>query len=293
MDNIDANNNLHPPACTCQDCVQARLGRLKRLESSNPRFRNNNTKNKVFAPAKLNRQLQNKEVEVKRRPSLKKLSLNLLVIVCLTVAVWIGYRLFYLHKFPAVIGSILFIADIIILIWSIVLLRTIQYKTKAPGFLATIASVLAVFLVLAFAGVEPVSAAKDNVVTWIGMQTASITKTINSSQPAKRNTPTTGLSLSSDYSKTYPAYEQDLGGGLKLYSKVPIPPPIKVWNYEVKWTTRTVYVVKATKKVDGVTITGFWEVDGDRWVFRNSELFLSYKNFGNIQVSNAPAYEIR
>lgn len=229
---------------------------------------------------------------MKWRTGLKKLSLNLLVVVSLIVAVWIGYQLFYLHKLPAVIGSILFIADSIILIWSIVLIRTAQYRKKAPGFRVTVASVLAVILVLAFAGVEPVSAAKDKIANWIGTQTASITKTINS-QPARPNTPTTGLNLSSDYSKTYPAYEQDLGGGVTLYSKIPIPPPIKVWNYEVEWGTRPVYVVKVTKKADGVIITGWWEIHGDKWVFNNDEMFLSYENFGNIRVTNAPAYEIR
>jgi len=110
------------------------------------------------------------------------------------------------------------------------------------------------------------------------------------SNPDKNDT---GLNLSSDYSKTYPAYEQDLGGGLKLYSKIPIPPPIKVWNYEVKTSSRVYYVVKVKETQEGVTMIGWWETEGDRWKFHNDEIFFEYKYFGNIQVSKAPTYEIR
>ncbi len=110
------------------------------------------------------------------------------------------------------------------------------------------------------------------------------------SNPDKNDT---GLNLSSDYSKTYPAYEQDLGDGLKLYSKIPIPPPIKVWNYEVKTFSRVMYAVKVKESQDGVTMTGWWETDGDRWKFHNDEIFLPYKTFGKISVSKAPTYEIR
>lgn len=110
------------------------------------------------------------------------------------------------------------------------------------------------------------------------------------SNPDKNDT---GLKLSSEYSKTYPAYEQDLGGGLKLYSKVPIPPPIKVWNYEIKTTSRIYYAVKVKETSEGVSMTGFWATEGDKWKFNNDEIFMSYKAYGKIEVSKAPAYEIR
>lgn len=154
-------------------------------------------------------------------------------------------------------------------------------------FLAIIAMLLLATTV-AYAGVEPLASAKDKVIDWVNTEAHMVSK-------AKAGTamPTTGLKLSSEYSKTYPAYEQDLGGGLKLYSKIPIPPPIKVWNYEVKTSSRVYYAVNVKQTSEGTTMIGFWATEGNNWKFNNTEMFMSNKSFGTVQVSRAPAYEIR
>lgn len=103
----------------------------------------------------------------------------------------------------------------------------------------------------------------------------------------------TGLDLTSDYSRTYPSYEQDLGGGLTLHTSTPIPPPITVWNYKVESGGGIVYAVRVQEASDGVTITGYWEVDGDVWQFRDFEIFWDYQVFGDIRISRAPASEMR
>jgi len=53
MDNREANNNPHPPACTCRDCVENRLKRQEKQTSFDPRFHSDSTVDKVFAPSHL------------------------------------------------------------------------------------------------------------------------------------------------------------------------------------------------------------------------------------------------
>ncbi len=190
MNNREANNNPHPPSCNCQNCVQARLERFKKEGPALLGFRSRII-DKVTPSARLNQQVRRKGVNGKSRTGLKKLSLNLIVIVCLIAAVWIGYRLFYLHALPPIIGSILFIADSVITIWCIAILRSAKYRNKRPGFLLTVASLLAILLVFAFAGVEPISAAKDKMTSWMGIQTINKTES-----KVSANTPTSKTSNS-------------------------------------------------------------------------------------------------
>ncbi len=216
-----------------------------------------------------------------------KFLLAFLIFICSASGLYSTYLLFK-DKIEPITGVILVSVCILVFIWSLSLLK--KHRLNGSNiFWVFVITILLLGTTVAYAGVEPMSSAKDKVINWLGTETSKITE-----PKASTTTPKTGLNLSSDYSKTYPAYEQDLGGGVTLYSKVPIPPPIKVWNYEVKWNTGVVYVVKITKKVDGITIIGYWEVNGGKWVFHNSELFMNYKSFDNsIQVSNAPTYEIR
>ncbi len=149
--------------------------------------------------------------------------------------------------------------------------------------------VIIVFLLsatLAYAGVEPISSTKDNIVRWLETTTSEILEPDTA-------TSATGLNLSSEYSKTYLAYEQDLGGGLKLYSKVALPPPNTVCNYKVKWSTGVCYAVKVEKTSEGVTMIGYWEVKGAEWNFHNAEFYLEYKIFGRVDVSRVADYQIR
>jgi len=218
---------------------------------------------------------------------MKKFLLTILIFICSVSGIYSAYLLFN-HGIEPIVGAILISVCVVVFIWCLSLLK----KHRLGGsniFWVFIITILLLGTSVAYAGVEPMAGAKDKVSNWLDTQTSKIAAPKDSV-----TTPKTGLNLSSEYSNTYPAYEQDLGGGLKLYSKIPIPPPIKVWNYKVEWDTGVCYAVKVTKKVDGITVIGFWEVRGDKWVFHNSELFMNYKAFDNsIKVSNAPTYEIR
>jgi len=99
--------------------------------------------------------------------SLGKLLLDLLVIACLVIAGWIGYRLFVLHELTPVTGSIALIADIGVLIWGISALRSSRYIWKAPSFKFVFFSLLGIVLILAFAGIQPLASYKDKVLLLI------------------------------------------------------------------------------------------------------------------------------
>ncbi len=98
------------------------------------------------------------------RFSIRKLFQNLLVIGCLVVAGWVGYQLFVPHSLDPVIGSIIFIVDIGVLIWNVVVLRGYYYKGKHPSFKLVLLLLLVVVLILAFVGIEPLSSYKDSIV---------------------------------------------------------------------------------------------------------------------------------
>jgi len=94
----------------------------------------------------------------------RKAFLIFLLIACVAAAVWAGYLLFTNRTAP-VIGTIIFVVDIGVLIWNISVLRKWRVRTGTVVAIAVIIAVLAA-TTAAFAGVEPFSSAKANVVAW-------------------------------------------------------------------------------------------------------------------------------
>ena len=117
--------------------------------------------------------------------SMKKTFLVLLVIACLAATMYTGYLLFTRQTNPTV-GTIILLANIGVLIWNISVLR--KYRVGV----GTIISILVVIALLgatisAFAGVEPFSDAKAEVVAWFqkaGSQTPEFNLPPASEYPA-------------------------------------------------------------------------------------------------------------
>jgi hypothetical protein len=181
MDDREAKYLGHPPSCTCDDCTKKRLKRWKQERASKSGYKRKNM------------------TKLLRGFSFKKLFLDLLVIVCLVVAVWTAYRLFYLHKLTPIFGSIVFIVDIIVLIWSIYVLRNRNYIAKKPGFFLVFFSVLAIFLVLAFAGVQPIAGYKDTVASTVKSTvqniSAHLSKSTAPNETKSTSTPTQTVTI--------------------------------------------------------------------------------------------------
>jgi len=109
-----------------------------------------------------------------------KLFLGLLVIAGFVDIIHRGYILFT-HQTSLVMGAILFLAEVGFWIWLVTVLRRPKYRHSKPSFKLTFVSVLAIVLVCAFAGIEPLSTYKDNVLN-------KITTTLNSNTSTPNNT---------------------------------------------------------------------------------------------------------
>jgi len=104
-------------------------------------------------------------------------------------------------------------------------------------------------------------------------------------------TPIPTIDITEDYLKFYPAYQKDLGDGQILYSKIPLPPPIKVWNYEIQYDDTYYCAVIIEETTTAVSMTGYWEVVGEVWKFRNTTITLDKKQ-SDINITAAPLTEI-
>jgi ribosomal protein L37AE/L43A len=87
-----------------------------------------------------------------------------LLIACILAAVYTSYLLFT-HRTDPVIGTIIFVADIGVLIWNISVLRKWRVGTRTVVAIAVIIAVLGA-TTGAFAGIKPFSTAKNEIVTW-------------------------------------------------------------------------------------------------------------------------------
>ncbi len=92
----------------------------------------------------------------------------MLVLVCFAVAGISGYRLFYEHSVDTVWGITVFLVSIGVLIWNVSLSQSSKLSYKRPSFKLFFVCCLCIFLVLAFAGVQPLAGYKDAVVDKVG-----------------------------------------------------------------------------------------------------------------------------
>lgn len=137
----------HPPNCTCADCVNRRL-RQTRGRPIVERYK------------------------VKKRFSLRKLLLNILVLVCIAVPIWTAYQMFGSHSLSLTYGGIILAVDIGVLIWNITVLR--HYRYSAPNFWLTTLVIVGCLVILSFAGVQPFEGYKDSAVDWASIRVNGI-----------------------------------------------------------------------------------------------------------------------
>jgi hypothetical protein len=118
---------------------------------------------------------------------LYRLLLNLSILSLLWLSVWSGIRLFS-HQFPGdpLAGSLVFLAELVAFVW---IWRVVSNNSwRWPSMRLTLFSLTVLFIVLAFAGVEPMSTYKDRSLTYV----ASLIETSSSSiMQVQQPTPTT------------------------------------------------------------------------------------------------------
>lgn len=89
--------------------------------------------------------------------------LCLLVVVGFVDIIYRGYILFT-HQINPVIGTILFLVEVGLWIWIVVVLRMPKYQHSKPSFWLVFGAVLGVILICAFAGIQPLATYKDNII---------------------------------------------------------------------------------------------------------------------------------
>jgi len=107
--------------------------------------------------------------------SVRKLFLNLLVIISLVVVARTGYLLFTHQSAAVEKDTIIFLAEFGFWIWIISILRSYRYRRRKPSFRLVFFSVLGIALVCAFAGVEPLASYKDRTISFVGLTWHSVT----------------------------------------------------------------------------------------------------------------------
>ena len=236
----------HPAYCTCSDCTQRRhkASRDASLTSICPickkksLFYNRNTgqyeclnldcKATGRTPAETKRaklaplrpiSTVPPQVTQKRAPRrtrmyiplrIRKLFLNLLVITGLGLAAWTGYLVFT-HQTTPIKGTIIFLAMVGFLIWVISAVRSRKYRYTKPSFKLVFWTLVGIFLVCAFAGIEPMSSTKDRVVSLIEQGWKTVTTSAQSPTPTPvEPTPTTAPPLNPSPTPTSPPAELSL-----------------------------------------------------------------------------------
>src|SRR4030042_188618 len=85
-----------------------------------------------------------------------KLFLSLLVMAGFVDIIYRGYILFT-HQISPVLGTILFLVEVGVWIWLVIVLRMPKYRYSKPRFWIVFGAVLGIILVCAFAGIQPLS----------------------------------------------------------------------------------------------------------------------------------------
>jgi len=95
-----------------------------------------------------------------------RLILNLYILFILGLLIYTGIKLFTAQFLSSqLIGSLIFIAEIVLFIW---LWRVVSKNSwRIPSMKLTALSLIVLFLILAFANVQPLGAYKDNVISSI------------------------------------------------------------------------------------------------------------------------------
>jgi len=132
----------HPSSCTCDECT---LRRLKALR------------------AEREKELTSHH----RRPlGIQKLFLSLLVIAGLVDIIRRGYILLTQQTNP-MLDTIICLVEVGLWFWVLYILRGRKYRHRQPKFKIVFVAVIAISLVLAFAGLEPLTSYKYKAFTLI------------------------------------------------------------------------------------------------------------------------------
>jgi len=117
---------------------------------------------------------------------IRKLLLNLLVIVGSGLIVWTAYLLFT-HQTGATSGTLVLLLEVGFLIWIISVLRSRKYKRIKPSFKLVFFSFLGIVLIGAFVGFEPLATYKDISSGFVTTGISKVTQFFKETGPAQED----------------------------------------------------------------------------------------------------------
>jgi len=138
---------------------------------------------------------------------LYRLFLNLSMLCLLGLTIWTGIKLFSQQYFSSpLVGSLVFLAELAFFIW---MLRTVSKNSwRWPSMKLTVFVLSVVFIILAFAGVKPLSTYKDTIVGGI----SNIFSSLNDEESSTSENINQGDDVPSSVSLTYDSYiNEDIG----------------------------------------------------------------------------------
>jgi len=157
----------HPPTCTCKECTDRRLARLTGRSSDKGRGKTPRRTKPISVhsniPPFFSQTIRGTPLHRIWRKiplSVHKLFLSLLVITGLVDIIRRGYTLFT-HQTDPIKNTIIFLVEVGLWFWIVTILRSRRYKYRNPKFKLVFIIVIAITLVCAFAGIEPLSSYKD------------------------------------------------------------------------------------------------------------------------------------
>ncbi len=115
-----------------------------------------------------------------------KLSLNLLVIAGLGEVARRSYLLFT-HQADTTLGTVVLLLEVGFLIWIISVLRSPKYKRIRPSFKLVTFSLLAIALICAFAGIEPLATYKDTSLDYVRNQGSKVAQFVKETSPVRED----------------------------------------------------------------------------------------------------------
>lgn len=187
-----------------------------------------------------------------------KLFVILLVTASMVGAIIIGYLAFS-HQLPPIVGAVSFIVIVGLFIWFITLLRKSNMRYRTPSFILVFLSLVGITLICAFAGVEPLSAYKDNLLNYISSRMQNVSNSFKSDSTAiePQTIPitlpfsfTTGIYISNNYPKSYLELNDDNTFAKRLVYQDYINYSTGTW--QVKGTTLTFLTKKTTETMPGL-----------------------------------------
>ena len=213
-----------------------------------------------------------------------KLFIILVVISSMVGAVIVGY-LAFAHQLPPLIGAASVIIIVGLLIWLITLLRKSSMRYHTPSFILVFLSLLGITLICAFAGVEPLSAYKDNLLNYISSRMQNVSNSFKSDSTAiePQTNPitlpfsfTTGIYISKEYPKSYIELNDDNTFAKRLIYQDYINYSTGTW--QVKGTTLTFLTKKTTETMPGLVNKKdypsqyFTEIGLEDWTLEGSRI---------------------